>query len=268
MAYELGSFDPQATYSAAAEEYEHASRRYWQFLSTRTVERLDLSPGQSVLDVACGTAPAAIAAARRVGPSGRVVGVDYADGMLAIARRNVSAAGTPNVEIVRGDMLALPGNQKFDAVLCVLGIFFVGDMAAAARALWSRVRPGGTLAVTTFGAEVWEPMLGHFIEAAAQARPEIELVLPWRRTENPVVLARALHDGGIANLTVEQQIDAIPFDADDWAGIVLGSALRRIAVDLGPEAAGVLGNNARWAREQRVASLRVAVNYATATKTR
>lgn len=111
-------------------------------------------------------------------------------------------------------------------------------------------------------------MLGHFVAAAARARPEIELVLPWRRTEDAAVLARALRDGGIPNVTVDQQVDDVPFDADDWAGIVFGSALRRIADDLGPQAACVVEESARWAREQRVASVRVAVNYATATKTR
>jgi ubiquinone/menaquinone biosynthesis C-methylase UbiE len=263
---ELGGFDPKATYSAAAEEYERASRRYWQFLSTRTVERLDLEPGQSVLDVACGTGPAAIAAARRVGPEGRVVGVDYAEGMLAVARRNVSASGVPGVELVHGDMLTLPYGAEFDAVLCVLGIFFVGDMAAAARALWSHVRPGGTLSVSTFGAEVWEPMLGRFIAAAGRARPDIERVLPWRRTEDPAVLARALRDGGVVDVTVRQEVGEIPFRAEDWAAIVMGSGLRRIAVDLGPQAAGVLEDSARWAREQQVTAVRVAANYATALK--
>lgn len=73
MTLELGGFDPQATYSAAAEDYERASQRFWQFLSTRTVERLALQPGQSVIDAACGTAPGTIAAARAMAPGGRVV---------------------------------------------------------------------------------------------------------------------------------------------------------------------------------------------------
>jgi hypothetical protein len=59
----LGGFDATTTYSAAAEDYARASRNYWQLLSTRTVDRLPLRPGQHVLDAACGTAPATIAAA-------------------------------------------------------------------------------------------------------------------------------------------------------------------------------------------------------------
>ena len=134
MIYGLGGFDPRATYSAA-EEYDRASQRYWKYLSTRTVERLRLRPGHRVLDVACGTGPATLAAARAVMPGGRVVGVDYADGMLAVARRAVAASGLSNVELVQGDMLSLPYGDEFDVVLCVLGLFFVEDMHAAGRAL-------------------------------------------------------------------------------------------------------------------------------------
>jgi ubiquinone/menaquinone biosynthesis C-methylase UbiE len=265
MTRELGGFDPQATYSAAAEDYERASQRFWQFLSTGTVERLALKPGQDVLDAACGTAPGTIAAARAVAPGGRVVGVDYAEGMLAFARRNVEASGVSGVELLQGDVLRMPYGAEFDAVMCVLGIFFFDDMAAAARALWSHVRPGGTLAVTTFTHDVWTPMLDRFLEAAGRARPDIERVVPWRRTE---VLAQALRNGGVpaAAVRIEQEALDIPFSPEEWPTIVMGSGLRRIAVDLGEAAAGVLADNDRWAREHRVTSVRVGVIYASARK--
>lgn len=262
----LGGFDPQAIYSAAAEDYERAAQQYWQFLSARTVDRLNLQSGQSVLDVACGTGPATVAAARRVGPSGRVVGVDYAEGMLTVARRNVAASGVDGVELVQGDMLALPYDAEFDAVLCVLGIFFVSDMPAAVRALWGHVRPGGSLSVTTFGAEVWEPVLSHFIDVAGRARPDIELVVPWRRTERAEILAKVFHDAAIAGVRIAQDVDDVPFRAEDWPTIVMGSGLRRIAVDLGPQSADAVTGTERWAREQHFTTVRVSSLYATASK--
>jgi ubiquinone/menaquinone biosynthesis C-methylase UbiE len=264
----LGKFDPLATYSAAAEEYERASSHYWQFLSTRTVERLDLRPGQTVLDAACGTGPATIAAAHRVGPSGRVVGVDYAPGMLEVARRRVEASRAANVELVQGDMLALTYGPQFDAVVCVLGLFFAPDMAAAARALWSHVRPAGTLAVTTFGAEVWTPVLEVFTEIARRARPDMELILPWRRTEDPGLLAQTLRDGGVEGVGVSQETIRVPFRAEDWRSIVMGSALRQVAADLGPAADRVLTDTEHWAGAQSLTTVAVTVNYATAVKPR
>lgn len=262
----LKGFDPRATYSAAAEEYERASRIYWQYLSARTVERLNLQAGESVLDVACGTGPAALAAAERVGAQGRVVGVDYTEGMLAIARRKVRDRGLTQIELIQSDMLALPYGAEFDAVLCVLGIFFVPDMTAAARALWSHVKPGGRLAVTTFGSDVWTPLLGRFLEQASRARPDIELALPWQRTKSPTILQGVLREAGIPVGDVIQEIDRLPFQVDDWPKIVSGSGLRRIADDLGDQAAAVLEDNARWARERSLNALLTSTNYSITTK--
>jgi ubiquinone/menaquinone biosynthesis C-methylase UbiE len=262
----LGGFDPRATYSAAAEEYERASRQYWKYLSTRTIERLRLRPGDHVLDVACGTGPATVAAARAVTPGGRVVGVDYAEGMLAVARRTVADSGLPNIELLQGNMLSLPYGDEFDVVLCVLGLFFVDDMHAAGRALWSHVRPGGRLALTTFGADVWEPALSHFVEAAGRARPDIERILPWRRAEDPALLEDVMRRAGAADIRVETAVDDVPFAAEDWPLIVMGSGLRRIANDLGPLAEEVIGETVTWATKQGLTSVRSRSNYVVAVK--
>jgi SAM-dependent methyltransferase len=262
----LGGFDPQETYSAAAEDYARAARTYWQFLSTRTVEQAGPRWGDSVLDAACGTGPATIACASRVGPAGRVTGVDYAAGMLDIARRDVSSRDLTHVELVQADMLTLPYGEEFDVVLCVLGIFFVEDMTAAARALWSHVRPGGRLLVTTFGYDVWTPVLGRFIEEAGRVKPDIELVLPWRRTEDPDVLVETLRLGGVTNVEVTSKRDDVPFVPEDWRAIVMGSGLRRIAADLGSQADTVIAGTERWAREHEVTTVRVSSTYAMAVK--
>jgi ubiquinone/menaquinone biosynthesis C-methylase UbiE len=262
----LKGFDAKDVYSNAAATYEEASRRYWQFTSLRTVERLRLQSGDAVLDLACGTAPATLAAARAVGPSGRVVGIDYAPGMLEIARRNVAASGCRNITLEAGDMTRLPYGAEFDAVICVLGIFFVDDMAAAARSLWSHVRPGGQLAVTTLSNEVWTPMIGRFVETTQRLRPEIDVVLPWKRAEDAETLRRVLIDGGIEEPQVLTETETIPFSAADWWTIVMGSGLRNTAVALGADAEEVRADNERWARDSGLTSVRVGANYAIAQK--
>ena len=263
---ELKGFDAKATYSEAAFDYEYASGKYWQFLSRRTVERLELQPGQRVLDVACGTGPATIAAAEAVGTSGSVVAADYADGMVEIVRGKVEGHGLTNVEVVQGDMLALPYSAEFDAVLCVLGIFFVEDMSAAARALWSHVRPGGQLAVTTLGPDVFSPMIGQFVDAAREAHRGIEIVLPWQRTADAHELSSVLMKGGVANSTVVHESVDMAMPLDDWWRIVMGSGLRRIATDLGDAWDSVRKSNERWARDNNVAAIVIDANHATATK--
>ena len=69
MADALGGFDAQAIYDEVSKDYEDASRQFWQYLSARTVERLDLQAGETVLDVPCGTGPSLLPAAERVGPA-------------------------------------------------------------------------------------------------------------------------------------------------------------------------------------------------------
>jgi ubiquinone/menaquinone biosynthesis C-methylase UbiE len=263
---ELKGFDPKATYSAAATDYEIASGKYWQFLSARTVEKLALRPGQQVLDVACGTGPATIAAAETVGPNGSVIAADYADGMVDVVKAKVEERGLKNVEVIQGDMLTLPYAADFDAVVCVLGIFFIEDMSAAARALWSYVRPGGQLAITTLGPDVFSPMVGRFIEAARAVQPDIEVVLPWQRTADPEFLASVLARGGVPEAAVQTESDELPMPPEDWWRIVMGSGLRRIATDLGDLAPKVREDNERWLAQDGVTSIIIDANYALATK--
>jgi ubiquinone/menaquinone biosynthesis C-methylase UbiE len=266
LADELGTFDAQHTYSSAAKTYEDASLRYWQFLSTNTVARLNLRPGDSVLDIACGTGPASLAAAAAVGQSGRVVAVDYAEGMLAIARQKVEKAGHRNVELVREDLMALKYGAEFDAVVCVLGIFFIQDMVAAASQMWSFVRPGGQLAVTTLGADVFEPFSGRFAEAVKRQRPEIEIVLPWRRTEDARFLRSTLEQAGVPDVHVTTESSDLPIEPEYWWTVVMGSGFRHTAEQLGPAAEIVRTDNEDWARTNRIDTIRVTANYAMATK--
>ncbi|MDQ3896079.1 MAG: class I SAM-dependent methyltransferase, partial [Actinomycetota bacterium] len=66
------------TYGSGAQDYDDAAQDFWQYVAMRSVERLDLQPGERVLDVPCGTGAALVAAALEVGPNGRATGIDYA----------------------------------------------------------------------------------------------------------------------------------------------------------------------------------------------
>ena len=66
----MAEFDAQATFDDASNDYEEASRDYWQYLSVRAVEQARLAPGDRVLDVPCGAGPSVVAAAERVGDGG------------------------------------------------------------------------------------------------------------------------------------------------------------------------------------------------------
>jgi ubiquinone/menaquinone biosynthesis C-methylase UbiE len=262
-------FDAKAVYGKAARAYEDASSEFWSYLSTRTVDRLELSPGQRVLDVACGTGPATIAAAERVGPSGRVVGLDYAEEMVAIARAKVEDRGLGNVELRVGDMTALDEvDGAYDAVMCVLGIFFVDDMSGALRGFAGQVRVGsGRIAVTVFGEDFFEPMRGVFVDAVRQVAPHVEVVEPWRRTENETVLRSIVEAAEPRELTVVTDDDLRPLRAPgDWWRLVMGSALGHTVETLGDETAAEVRTRCEsHIVESGITELRTRSRYAIAT---
>ena len=146
------------TFNAASDVYDEAALGFRDYFGRKTVENLNIRKGARVLDVCSGTGSSAIPAAETVGASGFVIGVDLADRLLALAREKARQRALQNITFRVGDMLELDYQAaSFDAVLCVFGIFFVPDMPAAVRKLWRLVRPGGKLAITSWGGNVLEP---------------------------------------------------------------------------------------------------------------
>jgi ubiquinone/menaquinone biosynthesis C-methylase UbiE len=109
----------------------------------------DLHEGETVLDLGSGAGGDVLIAAHRVGPSGKAIGLDMTDEMLALARGNAAAAGLRNVEFVRGYLEDLPlVDESVDVVISNCVINLSGDkvkvLAEAARVL----KPGGRFAVS------------------------------------------------------------------------------------------------------------------------
>lgn len=100
-------------------------------------------PGDSVLDVACGTGDFAFASRRAVGREGRVVGLDFSKEMLDVAREKCGR-NQLWVEFVRGDLLDLPfADAQFDACTVGFGIRNVPDIEKAFSEMTRVCRPGG-----------------------------------------------------------------------------------------------------------------------------
>ena len=268
MSDPLRGFDPRGTYDAASLDYERGSRDFWEQVSSRTVALAMPKPGELVLDVACGTGPSVVAAARAVGPGGHVLGVDVADQMLAIAQEKVSIAGLANVELRRGDMTDLKlSPASFDVVLCVLGLFFVDDMPGLVRSLWELLRPGGRLAITVLGDRFFAPMLEVFVDGVHAERPGFDVVEPWRRTEDPATLTEIMTEAGIPAFEIHSEVDVLPVEPSDWWRIVLGTGLRRTAAALdSDEAQRVRGRCERFMHEHDVSQVELASHHIIAVK--
>lgn len=116
----------------------------------RLIDTVAPGPGGHVLDVACGTGICARLAAERVGPSGRVVGVDVSPAMLAVAEE--AAAGTqPPIQWLEGDAGALPVSEAaFDVVVCQQSLQFFPDRPTVLAEIRRAAKPGGRVAVSVW----------------------------------------------------------------------------------------------------------------------
>jgi SAM-dependent methyltransferase len=142
---------PVETYQLSVEAAEVYESRFVPALfaewAPHLVEAAAVTPGQAVLDVACGTGVVARTAADRMGGRGRVVGLDLNEGMLAVAGRL-----RPDIEWRQGDAAELPfGAGSFDVVLCQAALMFFPDRAGALREMARVAAAGGTVAV-----QVWD----------------------------------------------------------------------------------------------------------------
>jgi ubiquinone/menaquinone biosynthesis C-methylase UbiE len=218
-----------ATYNSAADTYDDPANSFWARFGHQTIERLQLQEGGRILDVCCGSGASAIPAAEIVGEKGSVLGVDLAENLLERARTKAEALGLKNIEFRVGDMLnlGLP-EAHFDAVVCVFGIFFVPDMPAAVRSLWHVLRPGGKLAITTWGPRFFEPATGAFWNSIREVRPDLYKGFnPWDRIVEPASLQAMLSEAGVETVDIAAEAGEHPIPSPEaWWSAVLGSGYR------------------------------------------
>ena len=114
------------------------------------IHRLHLRPNAVVLDVASGTGEPGLTIAEML-PEGKVVSIDIAEAMLAVARENAAQRSIPNFETQVADVCELPfSDSSFDAISCRFGFMFFPDMALAAREMARVLKPGGRVATAVW----------------------------------------------------------------------------------------------------------------------
>jgi arsenite methyltransferase len=109
----------------------------------------DLHEGETVLDLGSGAGADVLISARRVGPSGRAIGLDMTDEMLELARENAREAGADNLEYVKGYIEEIPlPDHSVDVVISNCVINLSGDKPAVLREAARVLAPGGRFAVS------------------------------------------------------------------------------------------------------------------------
>jgi demethylmenaquinone methyltransferase / 2-methoxy-6-polyprenyl-1,4-benzoquinol methylase len=114
----------------------------------RAADLAGLEAGDRALDVCCGTGDLALALAPRVGPEGSVIGADFSEPMLELARRKAAERGVGQVTFEWADALELPyGDAEFEAVTVGFGVRNLADLAAGLAEMARVLRPEGRLVI-------------------------------------------------------------------------------------------------------------------------
>jgi ubiquinone/menaquinone biosynthesis C-methylase UbiE len=173
----------------------------------RLVDLAGVEPGSRVLDVAAGYGEPSLSAARKAGPEGSVVASDISPEMLAFGRERAVRAGLENIEFVEADASSLDfPKDSFDAALSRFGIIFEPDGEGAAARVRGFLKPGGRMAISSWGTPEQVPFLAipmrTLMERLQVAPPPPGTPGPLSRP-TPEALGGLLEGGGFSDVEVE-----------------------------------------------------------------
>jgi ubiquinone/menaquinone biosynthesis C-methylase UbiE len=182
-------------------------------VSERLIVLARIGPGARVFDIGTGLGEPALAIARAVGPSGSVVGIDVAGGMLRLAAERARKAGLDNVEFVTVEPAGgrLPPGPC-DAIVSRWGLMFVPDLDTVLREFRTRLRSGGRLAAATWGRPPEVPQIslatGVAVSLQLMPLPEVPAHGSPFSLSDPEALAERVARAGFEDVAVE------PFDVN------------------------------------------------------
>lgn len=188
-------------------------------VSERLVELAGIGPGSRVLDVAAGYGEPSLTAARKAGAEGSVVASDISAEMLAFGRERAAKAGIENIEFVESDAMSLDfAPDSFDAAVSRFGIIFDPDGEGAAGRVRGFLKPGGRMAIASWGPPERVPFIALPMRTAighlGVDPPPPGMPGPLSRP-TPEALGGLLEGGGFSEVQVEETEVTFQWDSAD-----------------------------------------------------
>ncbi len=241
------NFDPRhykerqrASWSAAAKAYSSHMVEIFRPLTERMLSLLALQEGQKILDVASGPGEPALSVARALKGTGRVIGTDLAEGMVAEAQRRARSEGLQNVEFRMMDAEALEfPDGSFDRVTCRLGLMLFPHPQKALQEMQRVLVPGGKVVLAVWGEEEKVSLIRlvqgvtreHFPQANVPGMP-----IP-SAFGAPGALERALTEAGFLEIHVERFMltPSLKDSEELWEAFREGTPLKMLLAQASPE---------------------------------
>jgi len=207
-------------FSRAAPTYGEVGPRFFAQYGRRLVELAQVSQGSALLDIASGRGASLFPAAERIGPSGRAVGIDLAEGMVQALVPEIRLRGLGHVEarVMDAEDLLFP-DATFDHVLCGFCLFFFPSLERALSEMVRVLKPNGRIATSTWGkADDWK-WLDDLVETylPEPTRSSYESKAPAPDFETPDGMEAIMRGAGFAGIKiVSESHDFTYASEEEW----------------------------------------------------
>jgi SAM-dependent methyltransferase len=218
-----------ANWQRVAPSWERRREDMWlatEPVSRNLVERLQLEPGQTVLELAAGPGQTGLLAADAVGPEGRLISTDFAPAMVDAARRLTQERRVGNIEhrVMDAEAIDLP-DASVDAVLCRWGFMLFADPARAFAETRRVLRPGGRLAFAVWAppdTNPWAAVVGRTVVAHGAMPPPEPDAPGMFLFANPERIDAVVRGAGFERVEIDDVAVAFTYDSfDDYWTVTL-----------------------------------------------